>query len=45
MSVHAQTRVSPHQLPDHLIRVLRRHAEERPRQPASIHLLNGQADP
>jgi 8-amino-7-oxononanoate synthase len=44
MSVHAQTRVSPHQLPDHLIRVLRRHADERPRQPACIHLLNGQAD-
>ena len=31
MSVYAQTRVSPHQLPDHLIRVLRRDAEERPR--------------
>ena len=44
MSVHAQTRVSPHQLPGHLIRVLRRHAEERPQQPACVHLLDGQAD-
>ena len=44
MSVHAQTHVSPHQLPGHLIRVLRRHADERPRQPACVHLLDGQAD-
>ena len=44
MSVHAQTHFSPHQLPGHLIRVLRRHADERPRQPACVHLLNGQGD-
>src|SRR5512141_1262382 len=44
MSVHAQTHVSPHRLPGHLIRVLRRHAEERPRQAACIHLHDGQAD-
>ncbi len=44
MSVNAQTPISPHQLPGHLIRVLRRHADERPRQPACVHLLNGQAD-
>ena len=44
MSVNAQTHISPHQLPGHLIRVLRRHANERPRQPACVHLLNGQVD-
>lgn len=44
MSVRAQTRVGPYQLPGHLIRVLRRHAEERPQQPACVHLLDGQAD-
>src|ERR1017187_10246420 len=44
MSAHAQTHFSPHQLPDHLIRVLRRHADERPRQPACVHLLNAQGD-
>src|ERR1039458_8191613 len=44
MSVHAQTHFSPHQLPGHLIRVLRRQADERPRQPACVHLLNGQGD-
>ena len=44
MSVHAQTYVSSHQLSDHLIRVLRRHADDRPRQPACVHLLDDQAD-
>ena len=44
MSAHAETRVSSHQLPGHLIRVLRRHADERPRQPACVHLLDGEAD-
>ena len=44
MSIRAQTHVSPHQLPGNLIRVLRRHAEERPRQPACVHLLDGQSD-
>jgi 8-amino-7-oxononanoate synthase len=44
MSVYAQTHVSPHQHSGHLISVLRRHADERPRQPACVHLLNCQAD-
>ncbi|HEY6007745.1 MAG TPA: AMP-binding protein, partial [Geobacteraceae bacterium] len=44
MSFYDQIHVSPHQLPAHLIGVLRRHADERPRQPAFVHLLNGQAD-
>lgn len=44
MSVQDQIHVRQHQLPGHLIRVLRRHADERPRQPAFVHLLNGQAD-
>ncbi len=44
MSIHDQVHMSPHQLPVHLIGVLRRHADERPRQPAFVHLLNGQAD-
>ena len=44
MLVHAHTHAGPHQLSDHLIRVLRDHADERPRQPACIHLLNGPAD-
>ena len=44
MSVHAQTHFVPHQLPGYLISALRRHADERPRQLACVHLLNGQAD-
>ena len=44
VSVHSQIHIRPNQLPDHLIRVLRRRADERPRQPACVHLLNGQAD-
>lgn len=43
MSVDAETRVSPHQIPGHLIHVVRRHAAERPQRPACVH-LNGQAD-
>ena len=45
MSVHAQTRVSPHQPPDHLIRVLRRHAEERPRHQRPTDSASGSARP
>lgn len=44
MTICAQTQVSPHQLSGHLIHVLRRHADERPRQPACVHLLDGQAN-
>ena len=44
MSVRAQTRLSSHQLPGHLIRVLRRHADERPRQAACVHLVDGEAE-
>jgi len=44
VSVHAQTRLSSHQLPGHLIRVLRRHADERPRQAACVHLVDGEAE-
>jgi 8-amino-7-oxononanoate synthase len=44
MSVHAQTHVTPHRLPGHLICVLRRHADERPRLPACVHVHDGQAD-
>jgi len=44
VSFHEQIHIRPHQLPGHLIRALRRHADERPRQPAFVHLLNGQAD-
>jgi 8-amino-7-oxononanoate synthase len=36
--------VDPRQISGDLIRVLRRHAEERPQQPACVHLLGGQAD-
>ncbi len=44
MSVHGQIHTSPHLLPGHLVRVLRRHADERSRQPACAHLLNRQAE-
>ena len=44
MSVYTKKRVSPHQVPGNLIRMLRRHAEERPDQPAFIHLLDGQSN-
>jgi acyl-CoA synthetase (AMP-forming)/AMP-acid ligase II len=42
MSVCVETHISPHQVPGNLIRMLRRHAEERPDQPAFVHLLDGQ---
>src|SRR5512144_1785340 len=44
VSFRGQTQTSPHPPTGDLIRVLRRHADERPRQPAFVHLLNGQAD-
>jgi 8-amino-7-oxononanoate synthase len=44
VSFHDQIHSSQHLLPGHLIRVLRRQADERPRQPSFVHLLNGQAD-
>jgi len=44
MSVYKETRVNLHQVPGNLIRMLRRHAEERPDQPAFIHLLDGQSN-
>src|SRR5512141_158502 len=44
VSFQDRIHISPHQLHGHLIRVLRRHADERPRQPACVHLLNGHAD-
>jgi 8-amino-7-oxononanoate synthase len=44
VSFYDQIRIRPHQLPGHLIRALRRHADERPRQTAFVHLLNDQAD-
>jgi 8-amino-7-oxononanoate synthase len=44
VSFQDQINIRSRQLPGHLIRVLRRHADERPRQPACVHLLNGQAD-
>lgn len=44
MSFHGQIHISPRQVPGHLIRALRLHAEERPRQPAFVQLLNDQAD-
>ncbi len=39
-----ETHISPHQVPGNLIRMLRRHAEERPDQPAFVHLLDGQSN-
>src|SRR4030043_144766 len=42
MSVCVETHISPHQVPCNLVRMLRRHAEERPDQPAFVHLLDGQ---
>ncbi|HUU17168.1 MAG TPA: aminotransferase class I/II-fold pyridoxal phosphate-dependent enzyme [Sedimentisphaerales bacterium] len=44
MSVCEESHISLHQVPDNLIRLLRRHAEERPDQPAFIHLLDGQSN-
>lgn len=44
MPVRSRNNRSPDPLAAHLIGVLRRHAEDRPRQPACVHLLDGQAD-
>ena len=44
MPVHVETRISTHQVPGNLVRMLRRHAEERPDQPAFVHLLDGQSN-
>jgi len=42
MSVYVEAHISPHQVPGNLVRMLRRHAEERPDQPAFVHLFDGQ---
>ncbi|MCX5682331.1 MAG: AMP-binding protein, partial [Planctomycetota bacterium] len=44
MPIHASTYVSPHPVPGNLVRVLRRHAEERPDRPAFAHLADGPSD-
>ena len=44
MSVYEEAHNGPHQVSDNLVGALRRHAEERPDQPAFIHLLDGQSD-
>ena len=44
MSVQSKMQVSPHQAPGNLIRMLHRHTEERPDQPAFVYLLDGQLD-
>lgn len=44
MPVHVKANISPHQVPDNLVRTLHRHAKERPDQPAFIHLLDGQSN-
>ena len=44
MSVFKETCVNLHQVPCNLIRMLRPRAEERPDQPAFIHLLDGQSN-
>jgi 8-amino-7-oxononanoate synthase len=44
MPIRIPTHVSPHQVPDNLVRVLRRHAEERPDRPAFVHLADGPSD-
>ena len=44
MPIRVPTHVSPHQVPSDLVRVLRRHAEERPDRPAFVHLVNGPSD-
>jgi 8-amino-7-oxononanoate synthase len=45
MLIRVPTRVSPHKVPSGLVRALRRHAEERPDQPAFVRLVDGPADP
>ena len=44
MSIHAPTHVGLHQVPGNLVRVLRRHAEERPDRTAFVHLGDGLSD-
>ncbi len=44
MATHAQTHGGPHQAPSNLVRVLRRHAEERPDRLAFVHLIDGPVD-
>jgi 8-amino-7-oxononanoate synthase len=44
MSVCVEKHISPHQVPGNLIRMLRRHAEEKPDQTAFVHLLDGQSN-
>jgi 8-amino-7-oxononanoate synthase len=44
MSVQSKKRISPQQAHGNLIRMLRRNTEERPDQPAFIHLLDGQSN-
>lgn len=44
MPVRSRNNRRPDPLRGHLIRVLRRHAEDRPQQAACVHLLDGQAD-
>ncbi|MBE3117180.1 MAG: AMP-binding protein, partial [Candidatus Atribacteria bacterium] len=41
MPIHVPTHVSPHQVPGNLVRVLRRHAEERPDRTAFVYLGDG----
>src|SRR3989339_1089576 len=44
MPVYVGSHISQHQVPGNLIHMLRRQAEERPDQPAFIHLLDGQSN-
>lgn len=44
MPVRSRNNRSPDPLPAHLIGVLRRHAEDHPRQSACVHLLDGHGD-
>jgi 8-amino-7-oxononanoate synthase len=44
MQIRVPTHVSPHQVPGNLVRVLRRHAEERPDRTAFVHLVDGPSD-
>ena len=45
MAIYVPTRGSLHQVPGDLVRVLRRHAEERPDRTAFVHLADGSSDP
>jgi 8-amino-7-oxononanoate synthase len=44
MSVYIEAPISPHQVPGNLVGMLRRHAVERPDEPAFIHLLGDQSN-